>query len=192
MNSPVQMEPEVEAALESLRSGGTILYPTDTVWGIGCNAFDEKAVNRIYTIKRRPDSKSLIVLVAEARDILQLVAAPDLEAFEYMESQERPTTVIFDDAIGFPENLVAENGSIALRIVKDPFCRSLIKRLRAPLVSTSANISGQPAPSFFHEISGIIRESVDHVVAWRQDDHQPAQPSQIVKWERGAPVFIRK
>jgi L-threonylcarbamoyladenylate synthase len=174
---------EVERALEVLRCGGTILYPTDTVWGIGCNALDAEAVSRIYTIKRRPDSKSLIVLVASERDILEHVAAPDLEAFAFMQEQERPTTVIFDGAIGLPGNLVAEDGSIAIRLVRDPFCIHLIRRLGAPIVSTSANISGEPTAAHFREISEAIRSGVDHIVRWRQEDETPAQPSLIVRWQ---------
>jgi len=185
-------ESEIESALEVLRRGGTILYPTDTVWGLGCSALDETAIDRIYTIKQRPDSKSVIVLVAEERDILQYVAAPDLEAFTFMQEQERPTTMIFEPAVGLPANLVAGDGSIAIRIVRDLFCRHLVKRLRAPLVSTSANISGMPTPQWFNDIDADIRQSVDHVVQWRQHDTTPAQPSQIVRWVDGAPVFIRK
>ncbi|RYY40500.1 MAG: threonylcarbamoyl-AMP synthase [Chitinophagaceae bacterium] len=182
MNSDTFFDTEVEAAVQTLRSGGTILYPTDTVWGLGCSALDAAAVDRIYTIKRRPDSKSLIVLVASERAILQYVAAPDLEAFTFMEQQERPTTVIFEGALGLPDNLIASDGSIAIRITRDPFCRHLIKRLRAPLVSTSANISGAPAAPFYAEVSEEIRNGVDHIVQWRQDDRSPAQPSMIVKW----------
>jgi L-threonylcarbamoyladenylate synthase len=176
-------EQEVTDALEALRRGGLILYPTDTVWGLGCNALDADAVSRIYTIKRRPDSKSMIVLVAGERDILNLVAAPDLEAFSFMEEQERPTTVIFDAAIGLPANLVAEDGSIAIRIVRDPFCRHLIRRLGAPIVSTSANISGEPTAAHFKDVTAAIRSGVDHIVRWRQEDERPAQPSMIVRWQ---------
>lgn len=185
-------ESEVNAALDALRAGGTILYPTDTVWGLGCNALNAAAVDRIYTIKQRPDSKSLIVLVASERDILQFVAAPDLEALAFMQEQERPTTVIFDGAIGLPDNLVAADGSIAIRIPRDPFCRHLLKRLRAPLVSTSANISGEPGAAFYREVSEAIRNGVDHIVRWRQHDEQPAQPSQILRWQEGGPVFLRR
>ncbi|RYY86922.1 MAG: threonylcarbamoyl-AMP synthase [Chitinophagaceae bacterium] len=185
-------EEEVEAAVAQLRAGGTILYPTDTVWGIGCNALDEIAINRIYTIKQRPDSKSLIVLVASERDILQYVAAPDLAAFLFMQEQERPTTVIFNGAVGLPGNLVASDGSIAIRITRDPFCRHLVKRLRAPLVSTSANISGEPTAATFSEVAQAVKDGVDHVVRWRQDDDSIAAPSQIVRWQGGAPVFLRK
>ena len=131
-------ETEVEEALEVLRSGNIILYPTDTIWGIGCDATSEEAVQRIYQIKNREDSKSMIILVADERDVLRYVAAPDLAVFDFIEEQTRPTTIIFEHAISFPANLVADDGSVAIRLVKDDFCRQLIKRLRKPIVSTSA------------------------------------------------------
>ena len=125
-------ESEVEETLEALRRGEVILYPTDTIWGLGCDATNSHAIAKIYEIKKRADSKSLIILVAEERDILQYVAAPDLQVFDYLEQQTRPTTVIFENAVGLPDNLVAQDGSIAIRIVRDEFCRHLIKRLRRP------------------------------------------------------------
>jgi L-threonylcarbamoyladenylate synthase len=185
-------ETEVADALEVLRAGNIILYPTDTIWGIGCDATNEEAVRRIYEIKNREDSKSMIILVAEERDVLQYVAAPDLAAFDFIEEQTRPTTIIFEQAIGLPDNLIAEDGSVAIRIVRDEFCRHLIKRLRKPIVSTSANISGQPSPQNFSDISNDIKNSVDHIVRWRQDDTAIAQPSQIIKWNNdGARIVIR-
>jgi len=177
-------EKEVEKALDVLRKGGIILYPTDTIWGLGCDATNKEAVSRIYQIKNREDSKSLIILVAEERDVLQYVAAPDLAVFDFIQEQSRPTTVIFEQAIGLPENLVAADGSIAIRIVRDEFCRHLIKRLRKPIVSTSANISGQPSPKFFGDVSEEIKNAVNHVVQWRQDDRSPSLPSQIIKWNK--------
>jgi len=184
---------EVEAALNVLRSGGVILYPTDTIWGLGCDATNEKAIKNIYQIKQRDDSKSLIILVAEERDILQYVAAPDLAVFDFIAEQSRPTTIIFENAVNLPDNLIAEDGSIAIRIVKDDFCRHLIKRLRVPIVSTSANISGQPSPKFYDEVSQEIKTAVDHIVQWRQQDKTPSQPSQIIKWrEDGKYEVIRK
>jgi L-threonylcarbamoyladenylate synthase len=176
-------EMEVEAALAVLRRGGVILYPTDTVWGLGCDATNEEAVSRIYDIKQRGDSKSLIILVAGERDILQYVATPDLSVFDFIQEQTRPTTIVFDHAVGLPDNLIAADGSIAIRIVQDEFCRHLIKRLRKPLVSTSANRSGQPTPPFFAEISPAIHSLVDHTVQWRQQDRTPSQPSQIIRWK---------
>jgi L-threonylcarbamoyladenylate synthase len=185
-------EREVEKALEVLKKGGIILYPTDTIWGIGCDATNQEAVRRIYQIKKREDSKSLIILLAEEKDILQYVAAPDLSVFDFIEAQSRPTTVIFEHAIGLPDNLIAEDGSIAIRIVRDEFCRHLIKRLRKPIVSTSANISGQPSPKIFAELSDEIKNAVDHVVQWRQQDVTPSLPSQIIKWNTdGTHTVIR-
>ena len=183
---------EVEAALAVLRSGGIILYPTDTIWGIGCDATDEKAVQKIFELKKREDSKSMIVLVADEREVLQFVSAPDLAVFDFVEKQSRPTTVIFEGAIGFPDNLIAADGSIAIRIVQDEFCRHLIRRLRKPIVSTSANVSGTISPRNFIEISGEIKSGVDHVVRWRQDDLSMAHASQIIRWENGQAIFLRR
>ena len=186
------LESEVEQALKVLRSGGVILYPTDTIWGIGCDATNKAAVKRIYDIKKRQDSKSMIVLVADERDVLQYVAAPDLAVFDFIEEQTRPTTIIFEHAVGLPDNLIAEDGSLAVRIAKDDFCRHLIKRLRQPIVSTSANISGQPSPQNFSEVSDAIKSAVDLVIRWRQNDTTISQPSQIIKWKNdGTKTVVR-
>lgn len=189
---PKLFEDDIVRSLEVLRNGGTILYPTDTIWGIGCDATNKEAVQKVFALKKRDDSKSLIVLVAEERDILQLVAAPDLQAFDYLAQQVRPTTMIFNHALGLPDNLVASDGSVAIRIVQDEFCRHLIKRLRKPLVSTSANISGEPSPQQFNQVSAAVKEQVDYVVHWRQDDQRPSVPSRIVKWnDNGSITVIR-
>jgi L-threonylcarbamoyladenylate synthase len=185
-------ETEVETALEVLRNGGIILYPTDTIWGLGCDATNAEAVKKIYDIKQREDTKSLIILMADEREILQYVAAPDLSVFDFIEKQNRPTTIIFENAVGLPSNLIAQDGSIAIRLVRDEFCRHLIKRLRKPIVSTSANISGQPSPQAFKNISEEIKSNVTHIVQWRQDNETPAQPSQIIKWNSdGSYTVIR-
>jgi L-threonylcarbamoyladenylate synthase len=186
-------EAEVEAALKVVKDGGVILYPTDTIWGLGCDATNAKAVAKIYEIKKRDDSKSLIILVTEERDIMLYAASPDPAVFNFLEEQMKPTTIIFENAIGLPDNLIAEDGSIAIRIVQDEFCRHLIKRLRSPLVSTSANISGEKSPAFYDEVSEAIRSQVDYIVKWRQNDKNPSQPSQIVKWNQdGSIVVLRK
>ena len=176
-------ESEVQAALDVLRRGGNILYPTDTVWGIGCDATNAAAVKKIYEIKQREDSKSMIILLADEREIIHYVAAPDPEVFDFIQEQERPTTIIFDHAIGLADNLVAADGSIAIRLVKDPFCRHLIKRLQKPLVSTSANISGAPTAKSFSSIRDEIISQVDHVVKWRQNEASSSVPSRIIKWK---------
>lgn len=181
---------EVESALQVLQQGGVILYPTDTIWGLGCDATNEAAIQKIYAIKNRPDSKSLIILVADARDLLYYVAAPEPAVFDFIEQQERPTTIIFENAIALPDTLIAADGSIAIRVVKDAFCRHLIKRLRKPIVSTSANSSGQPSPQTFNDISETIRQRVDYIVKWRQEETTPAQPSQLVRLNKDGSVTV--
>ncbi len=186
-------ENDMIQCLEVLKNGGTILYPTDTVWGIGCDATNAAAVKKVYELKQRDDRKSMIILVGDEKDILKYVAAPDLAVFDFLEKQTKPTTIIFDGAVGLPGNLIAEDGSIAIRIVKDDFCRHLVKRFRKPIVSTSANRSGEETPKLFSEITTQIKEAVDHVVTWRQNDQTIALPSQIIKWKKdGSYDVIRK
>lgn len=188
----MDFEPDIEPCLQVLRDGGLILYPTDTVWGIGCDATNEKAVQKIYSIKKRADEKALIVLVADERDILHYTAAPDLAVFDYLQTCVKPTTVIYQGAIGLASNLVAADGSVGIRICNEPFCKHLLKRFRKPIVSTSANISGEPAPRIFSEISEPVRHSVDYVVRYRQEDKVLRSPSSVIKWENGRVVVIRE
>ena len=182
---------DIEKCLTVLRSGGLILYPTDTVWGIGCDATNEQAVEKIYQLKQRPGTKAMIILVAEERDVLQHVAAPDLQVFDYLETTTKPTTVIYEGAIGLAGNLLAEDGSIAIRICKDEFCRHLIKRFRKPLVSTSANISGDVPPASFAGINEKIKNGVEYIVLHKQNEENTAQPSSVIKWENGKVSIIR-
>lgn len=182
---------DIESCLEVLNKGGLILYPTDTIWGIGCDATNPSAVEKIYRVKKRPDEKAMIVLVADEKDILRYVAAPDLAVFDYIKASPRPTTVIYEGAIGLAGNLIASDGSIAIRICQELFCRHLIKRFRKPLVSTSSNISGAKPPSTFAGISEEIKQQVDYVVSYRQSDETIATPSTIIKWSGGSPIVIR-
>jgi L-threonylcarbamoyladenylate synthase len=185
-------EKDVENCLATLQTGGLILYPTDTIWGIGCDATDPAAVKKVYDLKQRVETKSLIVLMADERDVLKYTSQPDLRIFDFLRSVDRPTTVIYEGAIGLAENLVSADGSIAIRLVADPFCRHLIRRFRKPIVSTSANISGNAAPAFFRDIDARIIAGPDYVVQYRQDDTTPRQPSAIVKWNpNGTPTVIR-
>jgi L-threonylcarbamoyladenylate synthase len=174
-------EKDITASLQVLRAGGLILYPTDTIWGIGCDATDETAVQKIFALKQRSESKSLVVLLADVRDLLHYVAHPHPDLSNIIAGFERPTTIIYEGALGLAPNVISEDGSIAIRIVKEPFCRHLVKRLRKPLVSTSANISGQPAPSRFSEVDPAIRQGVDYMVQYRQTEAAEHTASRIVR-----------
>ncbi len=187
----VDFEKDIEQCLNVLKYGGLILYPTDTVWGIGCDATNAEAVEKIYTLKKRPDEKAMIVLVADEREVLKYVAAADLQVFDYLQEAKKPTTVIYEGAIGLADNLVARDGSIAIRICSDVFCRHLIKRFRKPIVSTSANISGEPTAKLFTDISEEIKNGVDYIVNYRQDDTIIAAPSSVIKWSNGFATLIR-
>ncbi|MFZ9695040.1 MAG: L-threonylcarbamoyladenylate synthase [Chitinophagaceae bacterium] len=182
---------DLAAALEVLRKGGIILYPTDTIWGIGCDATNPEAVERIYRLKQRSDQHAMIVLTAEERDVLQYVAAPDMELFDYLAQCQKPTTVIYEGALGLAGNLLGQDGSVGIRICKDSFCRHLLKRFRRPLVSTSANISGQQSPANFQAISAYIKKGVDYIVKWRQEEKKEAKASSIIRWNQGKVEIIR-
>ena len=158
-----------------------MLYPTDTVWGVGCDAMNDAAVEKVFSVKQRPKEKSMIVLLADARDILQYVAAPHPDIIAIVEGFDKPTTVIYENALGFPENVVNKDGSIAIRVATDAFCKALIKRFRNPIISTSANISGAPTPSTYKMISPSIINNTDYVVKYRQDDDTIHAPSRLVR-----------
>jgi len=175
---------DIEACLTVLESGGLILYPTDTIWGIGCDATNEDAVAKIFALKNRPDSKALIVLIADERSLLQYVASPHIEVFDYIQGVSKPTTIIYENAIGLAGNLLAEDGSVGIRICADEFCKHLIKRFRKPIVSTSANVSGFPPPKVFADIDIAVKGGVYYVVHYRQDDMTPVEPSAVVKFNK--------
>src|SRR5579872_1762496 len=188
----MDFEKDIANALTVLQAGGSIVYPTDTIWGIGCDATNAAAVARVYALKQREAAKSLIVLVADERDILRYTSSPDLRIFEHLQTVTKPTTVIYAGAIGLAENLVGADGTVAIRLVNDPFCRHLIKRFRKPIVSTSANISGDASPVFFGDIDQRILDGVDYVVEHRRDDRTPKEPSAIIQWNAdGPPTVIR-
>lgn len=187
----IDFEKDIEASLKILHEGGLILYPTDTVWGIGCDATNEMAVQRIYALKKRADTKAMIVLLADEREVLQYVASPDLAVFDYLEKTEKPTTVIYEGAIGFAANLSGADGSIAIRICNEKFCKHLIKRFRKPIVSTSANLSGEPVAQQFDEITAVIKEGVDYIVQYRRDDTTRALPSSVIRWKNGNVQLLR-
>lgn len=179
----VDFENDIRQCVHVLEQGGTILYPTDTVWGLGCDALNAGAVDRVFALKQRPREKSLIVLLADARDILQYVAAPPPDVIALVESFDRPTTVVYDGALEFPDNVLAADGSIGIRVTTDPFCKALIKRLRRPLVSTSANLSGMPPASVFNDIAQEIVQGADYVVQYRRDDNSVRPSSRVVRMD---------
>lgn len=186
------IDAEVKKAAEIILSGGIILYPTDTIWGIGCDATNASAVQRIYKIKQRSDSKSMLVL-AGGSDMLgtYLEKIPEA-ALEILRKAAKPTTIIYPKATGLASNLLADDGSVGIRIPSDEFCQKLIKETGFPIVSTSANISGNPAPVSFRDIESEIRQKVDLVVNWRQKESSPSAPSTIIKLdEEGRPIVLR-
>lgn len=176
---------DFQKALETLRSGGIILYPTDTIWGLGCDATNEVAVSRIYDIKQRIDSKSMLILISRENMLSSYIKEVPEVAWELIEATEKALTIIYPGAKNLSRNLIAEDGSIGIRLVKERFCVDLIDRFRKPIVSTSANISGRPSPGFFDEIEVEIKEAADHVVNYRQDDQQPQNASSIIKLSSG-------
>ena len=193
---PMRYEKEdIEQALKVLREGGIIVYPTDTVWGIGCDATNAEAVKRIYELKQREDSKSMLVLLDSAAKLNYYVDVP--EAAEILleqtnegqrddvrgtkEDEAKPLTIIYPNARHLAPNLIAEDGSIGIRITNEPFSKALCAQLKRPIVSTSANISGQPTPRFYREIPDVILDHTAYVCLFRRDDETPHQPSTIIK-----------
>ena len=186
-------EEDIKNAVKVLREGGVILYPTDTVWGIGCDATNAKAVAKVYDIKHRDDSKALICLVDSDARLQRYVRNVPAVAWELLDAAIKPTTVILDDATNLAPNLMAEDGSIALRITREAFSHELCYRFQKAIVSTSANISGEPAAQNYRDISEEIINSVDYVCWSRRQEHKPHTPSSIIRLKPdGEVTIIRK
>ncbi len=181
---------EIKKACEVMRKGGVILYPTDTVWGIGCDATNEEAVKRIFEIKRRADSKAMLVLVDSPNKVNFYVEDMPSVAWDLIETAVRPLTIVYDGARNLASNLVAPDRTIGIRVTNEEFSKQLCYSFRKAIVSTSANISGQPAPALFSEISDEIKRSVDHVVDYRRDDTNRSMPSAIIRLGKGGEVKI--
>lgn len=187
------MRKEIKSALKVLKEGGVILYPTDTIWGIGCDATNEEAVSKVYAIKERADTKSMLVLIHTETLLPSYVTAVPEIAWELIESAVDPLTIIYPGAKNLAKNLIGPGRTIGIRITKDDFCTQLISRFRKPIVSTSANLSGRTSPANFLKIDQLIREKVDYIVNWRQDDYTTAKPSSIIKLGIGGEIdIIRK
>lgn len=173
------MQNSIKKALEVLRQGGVILYPTDTIWGIGCDATNDEAVNRIYKIKQRADNKSMLVLLDNEVKIARYVCdVPDI-AYDLIEMSEKPLTIIYEHSKGLSENISKHNETVGIRVTQEPFSKHLIEQFKKPIVSTSANLSGSDSPLCFSEISEEIKAAVDYVVEYGQDDDK-ARPSSII------------
>ncbi|MBN2213918.1 MAG: threonylcarbamoyl-AMP synthase [Bacteroidales bacterium] len=175
------MNEDIINSLRVLEQGGVILYPTDTIWGIGCDATNEKAVQRIYQIKKREDLKSMLVLIDNPDRLYQYVSQIPEIAWDILEAAVSPITIIYPGVKNLAANLIAGDRSAGIRITSDRFCQKLIHRFKKPVVSTSANISGKDAPQVFNEIDPVIKKSVDYIVNWRQDDLSCHKPSGIIK-----------
>ncbi|AXP81899.1 Threonylcarbamoyl-AMP synthase [Mariniflexile rhizosphaerae] len=183
------MNEEINKALQTLKSGGLILYPTDTVWGIGCDATNPEAVKKVYALKQREDSKALICLVADDRMLKKYVKKVPEVALNIIDVTDKPTTIIYDDAQNLAPNLIAEDGTIAIRIPDDEFCFQLSRRLNGAIVSTSANISGYPTPNSFKEIQQEVLKGVDYIVNLHHEKIC-AKPSSIIKLSNNGVVKI--
>lgn len=181
---------DIEKACEIMYKGGIILYPTDTIWGIGCDATNAEAVKRVYEIKRRIDSKALITLVDSPAKVNSYVQDMPEVAWDLIEFATKPLTIIYDKAKFLAENLLAEDGSVGIRVTSEPFSKDLCFRFKKPIVSTSANISGEPSPQNFSEISEEIKSAVDYIVKYKQNDNSKASPSSIIKLKNNGEVKI--
>ena len=168
-----------------MQAGGIILYPTDTIWGIGCDATNEEAVRRVYELKRRIDNKAVLVLTDSTAKLNMYVSEVSDIAWDLIEVTDTPLTIIYSQAKNLASNLLGEDGSIGIRVTNEEFSRKLCERFRKPIVSTSANISGEPSPANFQEISEEIKKGVDYIVNYRQEDMSKAKPSHIIKLGNG-------
>jgi L-threonylcarbamoyladenylate synthase len=189
-NETALLTNDLKSACSVLREGGLILYPTDTVWGIGCDATSAGAVERIYALKRRADRRAMLVLLDSAAKLEAYVEEVPAVAWELMEVAVKPLTIIYPKARNVAPNLPGEDGSLGVRITAEPFSCRLCRMFRRPVVSTSANLSGRPAPASFREIAEEIRTGVDYVVRFRQDDLRPARPSGILRLGAGGLVQV--
>ena len=184
------MEEELKKTLDVLHKGGTILYPTDTVWGLGCDARNKEAVAKIFKIKQRAEYKSMVVLVCDEKMLNRYVKEVPAVAWDLIEAADHPITIIYPDGRGLADSIIAADGSVGIRIVKDDFCRNLIHKFGKPIISTSANISGEPTPASFSEIPNSVLSKVDYIVNWRQNETNNTRPSSIIKVNMNGEIKI--
>ncbi|WP_320887664.1 L-threonylcarbamoyladenylate synthase [Bacteroides clarus] len=181
---------DIKKACQIMREGGVILYPTDTVWGIGCDATNEDAVRRVYEIKQRQDSKAMLVLVDSSVKVDFYVRDVPEVAWDLIDLADKPLTIIYSGARNLAANLLAEDGSVGIRVTNEEFSKRLCQQFRKAIVSTSANISGQPSPKNFSEISEEVKSAVDYIVGYRQEEMSNPKPSSIIKLGKGGVIKI--
>ncbi len=183
-------EKDIQHCLSVLHNGGLILYPTDSAWSIGCDATNEAAVQRLLQLVGKPVFGSMVVLMADEREVLQWVAAPDLAVFDFVASQQSPTTVLFEHALGLAEHLLEPDGSVCIQLVQDLFCRHLIKRFRKPLVGAPI---ANPAPTTLHDFASVppeLQQGVDYLVHWRRHEQFPKRETCVLRWRNGTAEWI--
>ncbi|WP_409456499.1 L-threonylcarbamoyladenylate synthase [Soonwooa sp.] len=182
----------IEKTIESLQNGGTILYPTDTIWGIGCDATNPEAIKKVFDIKHRDANKSMIILVENEKRLQDFVEVPEM-AWEIIDLSEKPITIVYESAKGLPKEALAEDGSIGIRLIKDDFCKKLISKLNKPIVSTSANLSGDKSPLKFSDISQEIIDAVDYAVEENREKISKYSGSSVIKvWKNGQIKVLRE
>lgn len=187
-----EFEDDIKECIQALDQTNSFLYPTDTIWGVGCDATNYRSVEKVQLLKGRSEEKSFVVLMSDVTMLRQHLANPLPNLEDFILGFTKPTTIVFNDIIGIASNVLAKDGSLGIRIPKDPFCIALIKRFRKPILSTSANFSGLPSPNNFSDISERLKSKVDYVVNWRQNDMVKSTPSAIIKLDdHGRKIIIR-
>lgn len=184
------MTEDIKKACQVMMEGGVILYPTDTIWGIGCDATNEEAVKRVYEIKQRSDSKAMLVLIDSPAKLNYYVKDVPNVAWDLIDVADKPLTIIYSGARNLAPNLLAEDGSVGIRVTGEEFSKRLCQQFRKAIVSTSANVSGQPSPQNFSEISEDIKAAVDYIVDYRREETTQAKPSSIIKLDKGGVIKI--
>ncbi|WP_437920946.1 L-threonylcarbamoyladenylate synthase [Sphingobacterium sp. LRF_L2] len=193
MNNSFVNRNDLNKALDTLKNGGLILYPTDTIWGIGCDATNEEAVEKVFALKGRDKAKSLIILLHSDNQLVSYVNDVPEVAYELIEYADKPLTIVYSKAKNLAPSAIAEDGSIGIRIVKHPFCEQLLQRFRKPIISTSANLSGAPSPACFDDIADSVKQGVDYVVEFNQQQKSNGKSSTVMKLDpSGKFEFLRK
>ena len=186
----MNFENDIEKCLKVLKTGGIILYPTDTIWGLGCDATNKNAVAKVYALKQRAENKSMILLLANNAQVSNYCKTPSATIHNLLHKEENPLTIIYPNAKNIAENLISEDGTVAIRIVKDAFCEELINTFNKPIVSTSANIAGEASPTSYTSVNANIKNGVDYIVKHRRDDDNFKKPSKILLWKNDEEILV--